>query len=504
MRVRTAEVAGALSLATDLGMRAEFEHGLRATRYAMRLGEILGADAATMQASYYVSLLLYVGCTADLDLLSDAFGDEEDFRVRVAPIAYGPPGPMMRAMLPMAGRPATGARRIVATARTLVRLPREMPRMMRTHCEVSRLHVGQLGLPDKVRDVVGAAYERWDGKGGPSRLRGDEIPLAVRIAHVAHDLDQQRSVHGTDADDVLRERAGRAFDPSIVAAALSLDTLDGAESSWHATLAAEPEPVLFTEDAALDRSLTCFGAFAELIAPFLRGHSTVVADLAARAAAAIGLDDAEVALVRRAGLVHDVGRVTVPVRVWERAGPLGPDDWERVRLHAYHGGRVLAKSAQLAGIGVIASAHHERCDGSGYHRGTGAAELPRTARVLAVADAYAAMRADRPHRPALAATRAADELRSEVRHGRLDQTAVDAVLAVAGHGRAPGAMPDLTARETEVLRLVARGAANKQIARTLGISAKTVDNHVQHIYAKAAVSTRAAATLWAIQRGLLS
>ena len=165
---------------------------------------------------------------------------------------------------------------------------------------------------------------------------------------------------------------------------------------------------------------------------------------------------------------------------------------------------MLAKSAQLAGIGVIASAHHERCDGSGYHRGTGASELPRTARVLAVADAYAAMRADRPHRAALSATRAADELRSEVRHGRLDQTAVDAVLAAAGHGRAPDAIPDLTARETEVLRLVARGAANKQIARTLGISAKTVDNHVQHIYAKAAVSTRAAATLWAIQRGLLT
>jgi HD-GYP domain-containing protein (c-di-GMP phosphodiesterase class II) len=270
-------------------------------------------------------------------------------------------------------------------------------------------------------------------------------------------------------------------------------------------LAAEPEPIGYLDDSEIDDALATLGAFGELISPYLRGHGAAVSSVAATAAARLGLSPDEVALVRRAGLVQDVGRVTVPLSVWDQPERLGPDDWERVRLHAYHSGRVLACTPWLSEIGAVASLHHERCDGTGYHRGSPAGQLPVTARVLAAADAYCAMVNDRPHRAALDVAVAARQLRAEAAAGCLDPTVVETVLAVGAGApaRQVSGSDALTAREVEVLRLLARGAANKQIARALSISAKTVDNHVQRIYAKAGVPTRAAATVWAIGRGLL-
>jgi len=246
--------------------------------------------------------------------------------------------------------------------------------------------------------------------------------------------------------------------------------------------------------------------FVGLAAPYLRTHSTGVAALAAAAARRCRLPAGDVTAVRHAGLVHDLGRVAVPAPVWQRPGALTPDDWERVRLHPYQTERVLTRSPYLAGLARIASCHHERLDGSGYHRGTGAAGLPRVARILAAADAYHAMREPRPHREPLPPDHAARVLREEAAAGRLDAQAVAAVLACQGQ---PARRPDargrrLTEREIEVLRLLATGHATKQISRVLGISPKTADNHIQAIYAKAGVSTRAGATLFAMQQGLLS
>ena len=204
--------------------------------------------------------------------------------------------------------------------------------------------------------------------------------------------------------------------------------------------------------------------------------------------------------------MHDLGRTGVPNSIWDKPGPLTEAERERVRLHPYYTERALARPAALARLGVVAGAHHERLDGSGYHRGLGGSALPPTSRVLAAADAYHAMTEPRPHRPALEPSAAAEELRGEARAGRLDADAADAVLAAAGHRRtrrgrsSPGG---LTPRELEVLVLLARGASNKEIARTLVIAEKTAANHVEHIYAKIDVSTRASAALYAMRHGLL-
>ena len=219
-----------------------------------------------------------------------------------------------------------------------------------------------------------------------------------------------------------------------------------------------------------------------------------------------GLDADEAAALRRAALVHDLGRVGVPNGVWDKPGPLSDAEWERVRLHSYYTERILARAPALAPLGATAGLHHERLDGSGYHRGGAAAALRRAARLLAVADAYQAMTQPRPHRPARAPDEAAAEIGAEVAAGRLDRAAAGAVLHAAGQR---GALPrrpwpaGLSEREVEVLRLLCRGLSKRQVAEALVVAPATVDHHVRHIYGKIGVSTRAGAAVFALEHGLL-
>jgi HD-GYP domain-containing protein (c-di-GMP phosphodiesterase class II) len=203
--------------------------------------------------------------------------------------------------------------------------------------------------------------------------------------------------------------------------------------------------------------------------------------------------------------VHDLGRLGVSNAIWDKRGPLGPGEWERVRLHPHLTERMLHQSETLAALGAIAVEHRERLDGSGYPRGLVGAAISPAARILAAADAYQAMREPRPYRDARSPDEAADVLRAEVRAGRLDSDAVQSVLVSAGHAarRRRERPAGLTQREVEVLRLVARGLSNKQVAAELVVSPKTIGTHVEHIYAKLGVSNRAEVALYATTHGLL-
>jgi HD-GYP domain-containing protein (c-di-GMP phosphodiesterase class II) len=218
------------------------------------------------------------------------------------------------------------------------------------------------------------------------------------------------------------------------------------------------------------------------------------------------MDEQSVASLRHAALAHDLGRVGVSNSIWEKPGPLGFGEWERVRLHAHYTERAFAQSPTLAPIGRLAGSHHERLDGSGYHRGCRGPDLDQAARILAAADCYTAMREARSYRPALEEAATEAELLTEAREGRLDPDAVDAVLACAGHKveKRPRERPaGLTPRELEVLRALVDGSSNQVIGDDLGISVKTVGHHVQHIYDKAGVRSRAAATVWAFEHDLV-
>lgn len=508
-QVRTAEVIAALCLATDLGMRLPFEHGLHSTLFAMRLSERLAVDSETALQTYYGCLLFYVGCTADAEISAEIFEDEA-LVTHFTPVMFGSRRETMTGIMRALATPTSPAPvRLLQGASRLPRAGRGHQRHLVAMCEVAQMLCDQLGMPTSVRALFLSLTERWDGKGGPAGLKGQELPLALRIIHVARDAAFQRLLGGEEhAVRVIRARAGGAFDPAIAEAlaegASEILALDDRESVWERALEVEPHPQLTLRDQAIDRALAAMGDFADLVSPYLVGHSAGVAELASAAAKRCNFTEEAVVQIRRAGSIHDVGRVAVATRIWQKPGPLSPDEWEQVRLHPYHSERVLSHSAFLAGHAVDATAHHERLDGSGYHRGMPASAISPAARLLAAADAYQAMTQARPHRAAHTPSEAADLLSEEARTGRLDATSVAAVLDTAGHHVPAAPRPaGLTERESQVVALLARGLQTKQVGRALGISTKTADRHVQNAYAKIGVSTRAAAALFAMQHGLV-
>jgi HD-GYP domain-containing protein (c-di-GMP phosphodiesterase class II) len=410
----------------------------------------------------------------------------------------------LRAVAPPGGTPLARARQLTH----LAKVASVFKQHIAAFCEVARMLTDRLGVDPSVGALFQYVAERWDGKGEPGRARGDEIPLAMRIVHVARDFAFQRMLGSVDhAASVVRRRAGHAFDPDVVAALvddaagpLASDVV----SAWDETLASEPKPHRLVQGRSIDMALAAMGDFSDLVSPYFVGHSTGVAALATNAAQRCRFDAADLTAIRRAALIQDLGRVAVPARIWQEPGPLRPDDWEKVRLHPYHTERVLHRSPFLAQLAVVAAAHHERCDGSGYHRGTAAAGLTLPARLLAAADAYQTRIEPRPHREPLTPERAAETLTTDAHEGRLDAIAVRAVLESAGQPSPRIKRPvGLTQREAEVIGLLARGLQTKQIARALEISVKTADNHIQNAYGKIGVSTRAAAALFAMQHGLV-
>jgi HD-GYP domain-containing protein (c-di-GMP phosphodiesterase class II) len=508
-QICVAEVIPALSLATDLSIGFDFEHGLRSTLVAARLADRLGVDRETASQTYYACLLQQVGCTADIHVRAEIFGDTAAaVRDHLMPVWFGQPREMMAAMARSLVPEAPLRVRAVEIARQFPRAARVMPRVDVACREVARMLIDRLGLPASIGALFAYVDERWDGKGAPGAKR-EQIPLAMRIAHVARDIDVQRVLGGAElAARVVGERAGCALDPAIAARfveeAEAILAIDDEASVWDQTLSCEPAPRLTLEGPAVDRALSAMGDFADLVSPYLAGHSAGVAELASAAAERCRFASDEVTALRRAALVHDVGRVAVPVPIWQKRGALTAGEWERVRLHPYHSERVLSRSPFLAALAPVAAAHHERLDGSGYHRGAVAGSLTLGARLLAAADAYHAMTEPRPHREAFLPARAAATLGEEAQAGRLDADAVGAVLEAAGHQSPQIERPaGLTEREVEVVALLARGLQTKQVAQTLDISVKTADRHVQNAYRKIGVSTRAAATLFAMEHGLI-
>jgi HD-GYP domain-containing protein (c-di-GMP phosphodiesterase class II)/DNA-binding CsgD family transcriptional regulator len=505
-RVRLAELLGSVSLATDAATGQPLGHALRACCIATALAEALGAGAEEVRTVHHATLLRFLGCTSDAaETAAMVGGDDVAFTAAMAPVVMGGTGEVIGRVVRTvgAGQPPLRRARLVAL---MLADSKGAERSLATHCEVGAMLAGGIGLGAPVLDALAHAYERWDGKGYPGHLRGDAIPLAVRIFVVARDVDLATSA-GVDPMEWLQARRGRAYDPAVVDGFTEIGpgvtgALAGGDE-WEAALAAEPAPVASIGPDSLDAVLTALADFADLKSPWRRGHSRRVADLVAGAAQAAGLDEDAQADVRRAGLLHDVGSVGVANGVWDKAGPLTTTEWEQVRTHPYLTARIVGRCRALGDLADVAAADHERLDGSGYHRAVDAGGLSTPARLLAAADVYAALTEDRPHRPAHADDEAARLLEAEP---GLDEQAVAAVLAAAGQRDAPPppAWPaGLTDREVEVLRLIARGRSNRDVAEQLYLSAKTVGRHVENIYAKIGVSSRAAAAVFAMQHRLL-
>ncbi|MGH2704573.1 MAG: HD domain-containing phosphohydrolase [Actinomycetota bacterium] len=506
---RLADLLGALSLVNDLGMGVPPEHALRTCFLAARLAAAMGVERHVAADAFYAALLQDLGCTAAAhEVAGFAGGDDIAFRGGSVKIDSERPREAMSYILGLAPDRSLPVR-LQVILRMVIRGERAVGGFVQATCEVGARVADLLGAGSGVTLALGQVIERWDGKGLPAGLAGEQIGLPVRLIHVCSLAAIFAVSEGREAALSAVERgSGGALDPGIASAFLEhgptfLDEMESADA-WEGVLEAEPAPQRMVRGSDLDQIAEAFADVADLKSPFLTGHSRGVARLAERAASALGLAEGERHRIRRAGLLHDLGRVGVPTGIWEKQRRLTRSEWEQVRLHPYHTERILMRSPDLTALAAVAGMHHERLDGSGYHRGaTGA---PLAARILAAADAFRAMIEPRPHRPARLEEGAARELEAEARAGRLDPEVVRAVIHAAGEAPAKirRAWPaGLTDREVEVLRLVARGLSNRAIAGRLVIAEKTAGNHVQHAYAKLGVSTRAAATLFVMQHGLL-
>jgi HD-GYP domain-containing protein (c-di-GMP phosphodiesterase class II) len=510
-RIRLAELVASLSLGIDLGFGQPMEHVLRQCLIALRIAERVGLDEEERGVVYYTALLINVGCHTDAHEQAKWFGDDIGMKSH----KYDPEfqaGPLRAAMHGLsgigAGHPLLHRFRI--GLEFMMSGHREVDGMIAAHAEIAGKLAEQLGLSKKTRDAVVTSYEFWDGKGWPGLVSGAEIPIAARIACLSEHVEVAHRV-GSNARvlELVARGGGKQFDPALCkllgheadAILRDLDSL----RAWQSVIEGEPTLAVVLTDEQFDSALLAIANFIDLKSPYLLGHSAAVAALASAVGNILGLPAAEVQNLRRAGFVHAFGRLGVSNSIWDKPGPLGAGEWERVRMQPYFTDRMLNQSAALAPLAAMVAHCRERLDGSGYPRGLSGASISRPGRILAAADVYQALREPRAHRPAHSAEDAARVTREEARAGRLDHEIVEAVLSAAGHRTrqrrdGPGG---LTAREVEVLRLLARGLSTKEIAERLFLSPKTAGNHIEHIYGKIGAKNRVAASLFAVQHGLL-
>jgi HD-GYP domain-containing protein (c-di-GMP phosphodiesterase class II) len=513
--LRLSEFIATLALAQDNAFGQPLESQLRSCLLASWLCERAGFEPDVRETAYWVALLRYVGCTGHAHEVATVFGDEIAIRAQTLIHDAANPAEVMQDVIAFAtkGKSADDA---AETLRWLQQAAKEwVVYNFTSGCEVSVRLVERLGFPAAVQDCLRCTFERWNGNGHPNHVKGDAIPLPMRVVHLSQDMEAIARIFSPDrALAAARDRRDRTYDPALV----DLFLAHGAEwcerlrttEPWDAVLALEPAPHRVLDGDDLDAALTVAADFIDLKSPFAGGHSRRCADLAADAARVLGLPDEATRALRRAALVHDFGATAIPNSIWDKPGPLTRTEFDRVELHPMLTEQMLRRSPGLAVLNAVAAAHHEKRDGSGYHkrlRGDGA---DAGAGVLAATEIYVGMTTDRADRPAHSPADAAAELRRLESQGTIDSRACRAVLVAAGHGESealshkrPQSPGGLSPREVDVLRLAARGLTSKQIADRLFISPKTTDHHIQHIYNKIGVSTRAAAALWAIEQGVV-
>ena len=512
LSIRYRDVLAVIARASDVGMARPEDTAERTALAAHRIATLCGHAERDVRDAVYVSLLRFAGCTADAKASATLTGNEMTMNRDIFSrgMHHTEPREMLAFVWEFAGEDGRGlAARVARFAGVLSRLP-GLLHTAAAHCEVNDVIAKRVGLDDATCRALEHAYEGWNGSGVPNKLRGEAIAVPARVASIADSVVPAHHLGGADAiREIALRRCGRAFDPAI--AQIVVDNADEVTDalSVRSPTRALHELQLGTEP---DVDANTIGAlceaiadFADLKCEFTRGHSSSVAALATAAATLLRVPPAQREVLRRAALLHNVGRVGVSVSIWNKPGPLDDAEWSEVRLHTLSTERVLRGCVVFGDEAELACLAQERLDGSGYHRRLPPAALSMSARILAAADVFHALCSTRPHRAGVSPSRAAELLRSEVEAGRLAGDAAEAVIAAAGERprSAVSAPCGLTEREVEVLGLIATGKTNKEIADALGIARKTAGNHVQNVLGKVGVSTRAAAAMFAMRAGLV-
>src|SRR5260221_2429047 len=436
------EVVGILSLATDLGTGLPLEHAIRTCLLSLELGHRVGLDASDLSDLYYLTLLRMLGCTADSHESAEYFFDEVAFGHDTQHLDYGDPQEFGRWVMESFAADQPSAVRQQMVAKMFTYTPEKRRAYLAGHCEVAQMLAARLGFGPPITAGLAYVYERWDGQGAPNQVAGVDQPLSARIMNLCNEIEIHHRIGGSQgAIRMAQRRSGGAFEPVLVdlfcGDAERILSVIEVRSSWDALLAAEPGRPRPLSPTALAEAGRVMADFADMKSVHTVHHSTRVADLVVGAGQATGLGDADLASLRLAAFAHDLGRVTVTAAIWDKDSTLSESEWEKVRLHPYYSERILGRAQGLASVAGVAGMHHERLDGSGYHRAAQAISQSAAARLLAAADSYQAMCENRAHRSALEPDAAAPELRGEAEAGPLDVEAVQAVPAAPGHRAGP-------------------------------------------------------------------
>ena len=513
--VRRADFLMALAYATDLATGQSQDFAMRSCVLAMRMAEAMNLDDHQRRNVYHQALLRYIGCNAYTHLLASAFGDEIAFRQDLARIDIGNKSELVETIIRAITRAfasAPPAEVAKAVEQGLAEAMNVSVPILAGHCEVAQRIAERIGLPDDIRENLGQLYERWDGRGLPHGLKGDAVTLPVRMVTLAQNAISVAEAHGNETmARTIANRSGGAYEPALAEFFLARhdELMQGIEQpvDRETILALEPRPHALLDEAACEEAYLAIADMIDMRMPFTFGHSRAVAALADAAGKHMGLPASDIRELRWSGYTHDIGELAIPVSTWMKPGPLTIRETDSAHLHPYHGERALAAlGGEGKRVAALVLRHHERLDGNGYHRNARGPDLSPAARILAAAEDFQTAREARPHRPAMSDAAAAAKLRSAVREGKHCPDAVEAVLACAGQPARRAQterLAGLTPREIEVLRLIAAGHTAKGAARELDIAPKTADNHIQSLYSKIGVTTRAAAALYALERGLV-
>jgi HD-GYP domain-containing protein (c-di-GMP phosphodiesterase class II) len=511
--IRMAEVLAAFSFATDLGTGKSMGHAIRACYLGMTMARELRLSTAEQAELYYSFLLMHSGCTSlSLTLAPVIHGDE---LAAIADITLRDDANLLEVL--------NWLRRNVSPEEPLPTRTLNLIRALlnghdavdaRGVCEVAVRVAQRLGMPQGVQNGVLHYLERWDGK-GPFGLRENAIPLNARLLQMALKIEACHTATGPhEAEAMAHEQKGRSFDPQVVDVFLSVarkstlwETL-AQQDIWEIVLDLEPDsPHRYMDEAKLDDVALAAADFVDLKSPFTVGHSRETAGFAEGIARRMDLPRSEITDIRRAALVHDLGHVALPGHILFPQSQLSDVDKEKLRLHPYYTERILSRVPALASVAAIAGMHHERLNGTGYYRGLSGNELPASACILALADDFQDRLQTSPNRLDLDPKDVLKAMQSDV--GPLFSPECFAALAQELGGAAPKPPrrrewpAGLTDREVEVLRHVAKGASNRQMAQELVVSEKTVAHHLEHIYDKIGISSRAAAVFFAMEHELI-
>ena len=438
-QLRMSDLISALSYALDLTEGQPMGHSIKACLLAMRLADILGLTVEQRSDLYYATLVKDAGWSSNAARMYEIFGGDErrankevktqdSSEVTADGLEY-----LMRNVMPGKSR----LERVVTLASIAINRKKVTKELFQLRCERGGLIAMKIGLSEATREAINCLDEHWDGNGFPEGRKSTEIPLLSRIINVCQTLEVFVALNGPgDAFHVLRQRSGTWFDPEIVNAALPLEndaalweTLE-AEGIRDTVIAAEPLGVFqFANESRIDSVCEAFAEVIDVKSPFTHAHSTRVSLIAVGIAKALGMSPKDLTLIRRAALLHDIGKLSVSNSILDKPGKLTAQEWETVRLHPYYTQRILERISRFKHLAFIASTHHEKLDGSGYYRNLRATQLPLLSRAITVADIFEAMTAKRPYRDPMPTDMAMRIMTKEVPH-TLDEACFDALRSL--------------------------------------------------------------------------